>query len=37
MLLCLTDQAPPFRVAPLTDDEEVDVPPVPAKAGPAEV
>jgi hypothetical protein len=37
LLLCSTNQAPPFSVAPLTADEEVDVPPVPAKAGPAEV
>lgn len=32
-----SNQAPPFTVAPLTADEVVDVPPVPAKAGPAEV
>ncbi len=37
LVLCPTNQAPPFKVAPLTADEEVDVPPVPAKAGPAEV
>ena len=31
------NQDPPLAVAPLTADTEVAVPPVPARAGPAEV